>query len=361
MKNRQQTGNKPATRMFYPLKTDNKPATELATNRQQTGNKLATKIVPVAEIVGLQKATLNLLDYECKKARLRTTPPLTLEYLSSQLKTTTGSIKTTLQRLEAKGNILRVNHKNGRGGWSQYELSDQSYRELLLFESENRTLPSFEGENKETDNKMATNRQQSGNKVASEPTTTPSSSSSYIYNTTTTSAADFEKKSLPEEWETIGVNPLQEIGLTQTHLMQLHKSAKLTPDKIQESINYFAFDLKNNNKGEKINGSPLNFFMGILRSGIPYSPPENYESAETKAMKLYVEKTKSLHREEEEAKKEAQVFAFQEWVRGLAEDEINELAPEYKSQTNDSPLKQGALRLHFNKNIWPKRLSEICL
>ena len=371
--NRQQTDDKPTTKWQQTgntnifssenrQQTDNRTDNKVTTNRQQTDNKPTTQIVPVAEVVGLQKATLILLDYECKKARQRITPPLTLEYLSSQLKTTTGSVKTTLQRLESKGNILRVNHKNGRGGWSQYELSDQSYRELLLIESENRTLPSFEVENKETDNKPTTKWQQSGNKVTAEPTTAPPSSS-YINNTTTTSDADFEKKNLPEEWGMIDVLPLQEIGFTQTHVMQLHKSGKLTPEEIQGSIKYFSFDLQNNSKGEKIKGSSLNYFMGILRSGAPYSPPENYESPEAKAMKLYVERTKKLRREEEAAKKETETFAFQEWVASLAEEEIDLYSAEYKSRKNDDPLKQGALRLHFNQNIWPKKLLEfsVCL
>ena len=56
---------------------------------------------------------------------------------------------------------------------------------------------------------------------------------------------------------------------------------------IQESINAFAFNLKENNKGKGLKTSPLNYLMGILRSGIPYAPPSNYESPESRAMNIY--------------------------------------------------------------------------
>jgi DNA-binding transcriptional regulator PaaX len=63
-------------------------------------------------------------------------------------------IRTTIQRLEKKGCIRRIEFKNGRGGWTRYELPESIYHEVLR---------------SETSNKPATNPQQSGNRTGNKP------------------------------------------------------------------------------------------------------------------------------------------------------------------------------------------------
>ncbi|MGK5084866.1 hypothetical protein WDW37_16380, partial [Bdellovibrionota bacterium FG-1] len=170
--NREQTGDAAYARDLTKAETGNKvgtqPATHSATKWQQSENKPATTAA-FSGLVGLQRAVLIVVYDACKAARGRVSEPLTLEHLANCLKTSTGSVKTTLQRLESKSCILRVTFKNGRGGWSRYELPEAIFRELLQLE---------------TENKLATNWQQTENKVgtqpATQPTTSPSSSSSSI-------------------------------------------------------------------------------------------------------------------------------------------------------------------------------------
>ena len=157
--NWQQTGNETGNT------TDNKPTT----NQQQSGNKVATKTT-FSELVGLQRNIIILICHECKNSRSKTTEALTLEHLSITLKCSTGVVKTTIQRLEKKGCLLRKEFKNGRGGWSKYELPDNIYHDAVR---------------SETDNKLATNWQQTDNKLATKPATEPTtslSSSSSVLN-----------------------------------------------------------------------------------------------------------------------------------------------------------------------------------
>ena len=136
--NRQQTDNKVATSLQKPVNkseykkenwqqsgngTGNTIDNKLATNRQQSGNKVATKTT-FSELVGLQRNIIILICHECKNSRSRTTYALTLEYISMALECSAGVAKTTIQRLEKKGCLLRKEFKNGRGGWSIYELPD---------------------------------------------------------------------------------------------------------------------------------------------------------------------------------------------------------------------------------------------
>jgi predicted transcriptional regulator len=336
IENRQQTDNKPTT----------KPITELATNWQQTGNKPITE-PHFSSLVGLQRSIVSFIYNECKIARSKITESLTLEYISSALKTSIGTVKTTIYRLEKKGYIVRIEYKNGRGGWSKYELPEQLFRELLQIE---------------TDNKLTTNRQQTNNKLIAEPVTEPTtsipSSSSYINNLTTTKASsscDYKKDIfLAPEWEEVDIMPLIEIGLNKSHLLQIIQQNKLTPQMVNDSICAFAFDLAHNNKTAAIKGSALNYFMGIVRRGLPYAFPENYESLEQEALRKYHERKKMMVQQQSERENELINSEFNDWVLQLTEADIeNKVPPAFQKMATNSPTKRAILRDFFKVNEWP--------
>jgi hypothetical protein len=96
---------------------------------------------------------------------------------------------------------------------------------------------------------------------------------------------------------------------------------KLTHEMIQESIDAFAFDLRENQKEKFLKTAPLNYFMGILRRGIPYTPPANYKSPQEKALEEFIQSKQK--RQEERKKLEAQALdlASEEWLSSLTGDE----------------------------------------
>lgn len=328
------TGNKVAT----------KPTTEVTTNWQQTDNKPTTN-TSFSSLIGLQRSIVIFIYQVCKTTRSKISDPITLEHLSEHLKCSAGTAKTTLQRLEAKGYIIRKEFKNGRGGWSRYELPEKLFHELLQ---------------NETGNKLATNRQQTDNKVATklatEPTTSLSSSSSVINNKNTTTSESSENDSedfLSEEWQLINTEPLADIGFSKHHLKQIANQNKVSTVLVQESINAFAFDLKENNKGKSLKTSPLNYLMGILRSGIPYAPPINYESPESRAMKIYLEKKKEV--EEKQKALEEDIFnsEYNDWRNTLTNDQIDKILPDDIKNSNLTAPKTSYLRTHYRNEIWP--------
>ena len=118
------------------------------------------------------------------------------------------------RRLEQKKLLRRGEYKNGRGGWTRYELPNELFQELLQLE---------------TQNKVSTNPEQSQYKVrtqpSTQPSTSPSSSSSSLYleefKTTTTGEPELLKSDsvqLSPEWQTVDWSSL-EIGFTETHLV----------------------------------------------------------------------------------------------------------------------------------------------
>ncbi len=337
--NRQQSGNKNSA----PKETGNKPTTEPTTNWQQTDNKVATK-TSFSMLVGLQRSCLLFVYQSCKANRSKVTEPLSLEHVAQHLKTSSGAVKTTFQRLEEKYCLIRVSFKNGRGGWSIYELPESIFTEMLR---------------QETDNKLATNWQQTDNKVASEPATSPSSSSSYINNKTTTTGEAGEDKNLTTEWQALRIDSLSAIGFTTTHLAQIAQQGKLSAGIIQDSIEAFAFDLKYNQKAKTLKGSPLNYFMGIVRNGQPYAPPANYESPQDREMRIYLERKQKIEQARAAREEELMKLAFDEWDREQSEEYKQSVLPEDMRHSRFLGPKQASLRSYFAKEIWPQKRKEL--
>lgn len=303
-------------------RTDNKVVTEW----QQTDNKLAT-IIPFSKLVGLQRELILFICNECKNSRSKTTEALTLEYIAKALQRSNGAVKTTLQRLEAKGCLIRVEFKNGRGGWSRYEVPDIIYHDALR---------------NETDNKAATNRQQTDNKVASQPATelatiTPSSSN-YINITTT---------SLPEDWKKINISPLEDIGLTEKHLADILETKLATPEIVQESIYHFAYGIEHNPDKFKTYKDPLNVFIGCLRKGKPWFE-STYVSPEQLALKALLEQKKVEKEQLKAMEDELMDLEFQDWKGSLTAEQKWEILPAKIIGPEDAHL-----RAYFLKNIWP--------
>ncbi|MBS0287996.1 MAG: hypothetical protein JSR17_11905 [Proteobacteria bacterium] len=352
--NRQQSDNIIAINKIQKKETGNKvatkPATEVTTNWQQTDNKPTTN-TSFSSLIGLQRSIVIFIYQECKTTRSKISDPITLEHISTHLKCSAGTAKTTLQRLEAKRYIIRKEFKNGRGGWSRYELPEKLFHELLQ---------------NETGNKLATNRQQTDNKVATKPATEPTtsvpSSSSVINNKNTTTSKPSENDSecfLSEEWQVINIEPLADIGFSKHHLKQIANQNKISTALVQESINAFAFDLKQNGKGKTLKTSPINYLMGILRNGIPYSPPPNYESEESRAMRIYLERKRDIEQKQIELEEELLKAEFNDWQNILTNEQIDKILPEDIKNSNLAPAKTAALRTYFRNEIWPIKRQEI--
>jgi hypothetical protein len=269
--NRQQTDNKKEIQnqnwQQSGNETDNITDNKVVTKYKQTGNKLATKAI-FSELVGLQRNIIIFICFECKNSRSRTTEALTLEHISTSLKRSTGAIKTTIQRLEKKGCLTRVGFKNGRGGWSKYEVPDHIYHDVLRLE---------------TDNKLTTKWQQTDNKVASQPATEPAtkgSSSSSLNNITTTNDLD-------DQWNFDIVNYAC-FGFTLSHLKQLAKLQVISAFDVEQSLIEFNYDFENNAL-PRIKTNKINFLMGLLRAGHSYIS-ETYRNEQEQMITLMAER-----------------------------------------------------------------------
>jgi len=298
-------------------------------------------VYELSRLVGLQKKILFYIGTLCIAKNDLSSGPISIQELKQLLGTDTDTIKTATQRLVTKKFVLREVGKRGTGGFSLFKIQE-SLKQAIIQNIQNSQVSGRFGTNLEP---------------RKEPRKDTSNSSSNI--STITNLQNHENW-LPDEWQQVEIQPLEEIGFGKAHLAQIYKFGLLSPEMVKDSINAFSFDLQVNDKAQKIkSGSPLNYFMGIMKNGMPYAPSENYESPDARAYKTYIEKKKLEQKRKEDLEREAFDFAFNDWVQSLTEDAVCQIIPEPNYRRLDSPLRQGALELYFKRNHWASVVEEI--
>jgi hypothetical protein len=217
-----------------------------------------------------------------------------------------NTIRTSLKRLIRKGIISITCFKNGRSGWSQYVINEP-IRSEIFSNIPNKPLFFTPLEHHETGG----NEEKLGTKLGTGPTC----SSSGI-NTTT-------NKIQVTGWDEIDISPLEEIGFTDHHLRQIQMFGNLPPEIVQDSIYHLHFDLTHNRR--EFRNGPLNAFMGVLRSGIPYSQPDNYAGEREKKIRKHLGDRRREQERLDEMEKELKNLEFQKWVAGLDRESLSEV------------------------------------
>ena len=294
----------------------------------------------VLTIRGSQRQILDLLFSLSLNSGDRATPYLSSSEIGKALQMPQESVRTALKRLLLRGVLLRKGFQRGRTGWSCYELSQKAYRDLR--------------EIGQSGSNWVQNGFKSGSEIGSQTGSTASSSSSYVLEenlkTTTSDSELFENPptQLAPEWQQLDISPLDPIGFTNTHLVQIIRQGKLSVDEVQDSINFYAFDLNRNGLKPK---SALNYFMGVVRRGIPYGPQDNYETPadEVRRKTREFKERQAAMRQAEEQK--ILDLEFQEWRRGLSSDEVQTLVPEFARRPG--PVQESSLKTYFQQNLWP--------
>lgn len=355
---REQKTNQKSESVSKPLA---QPLAIALAEREQTVSKPLANVSKIKNtgaietLVGNERVLLNFLFQKCKLIGSLESPTITTDELRNLLKIKAEHLRNLIYRLSNKGVIEISKLKNGRAGWRKFQFSKETFQYLSLENTVSNALA---------------NREQTVSKALAQPLAEPlatfaSSSGNYINKTTTTGEGENlinQNVLLADEWMTIDIEPLNLIGFTKTHLSQIASQNKLQPNIVQDSINSFAFDLQENSRAKTIKGDPINFFMGILRNGKPYSPPSNYESPQDKAMRTYLEKMRGIEEKRASEEKEAFNLAFNDWFLKLSNEQKRELLPEMLRKTvslEGSKVLESTARNHFEKKLWPLKRQEI--
>ena len=291
-------------------KVETQLETPVETKWRQSRDKVET-INTFSSLMGQQKKITEIIFLEAFKVGSRTTPPMSIDFMHRQSNIAKLSLKKGVQRLKNKGVITRAKVKNGRGGWSQYEISEKLYTEMIQLQ---------------TGDKVETKQRQSRDKVETQlgtqlETTPPSSSSNLNITTTTSGCVKTDKNGyldaikIPEE--------IKKIGFRETQVEQISKIGKLSVEELEGSLEHFAFDLGEGHIRAKTN--PLNMLMGILRHGV-YTSSEYLKEEET-ALENELRGLRERKKRRDDLLKEKQELLFEEWLEPKSKDEIVAIVP----------------------------------
>ena len=294
------------------------------------------------QLSGIQRRLVLYVFSDCVNRASLESSPITVEHLSLSLGAAYHSIKKSVDRLQQKCVIERAQFKNGRGGWTQYRISRPIYQELMRLRSEGALPEIGSGDSLLSSNaKLETNWRQPQTQVGQ-----PVSEPQYKVS-----------PDLPEGWGAIDFECLSEFGFTKHHLKQIAQQMKLPPQTVQDSINFFAFDMKRNGKAKEIKGEPLNYFMGIVRKGMPYVPPANFVAPEDEAQLKYLKYLEDKQRIRVEQEHKILDLEFMNWKASGDLTDALKAAPEY-TRGKPGPLMDAHLKAYFDERIRPTVLNK---
>lgn len=308
-----------------------------ASNSPAERQPLDSKIWSVDALSGKEAELVQLLFKRCVNAGARQTEKFSSHILCEAMKVSTRRLRNLVERLVKKNILIISSSKRGNGSWRQFTLPNAVYQDMAL---------------NHLDSNSPTKRQQLDSDWTATKTAEPPSSSSLYYKTTTTESENAEK--LPPLWDELDISPLIPIRFNRNHLIQLAQLGKLTPQEMQDSIYAFAFDLEVNGKGKEINGSALNYFMGILRKGC-YAAPSNYESPEVRQQRLYVETKERERKALEELDARLEVVEFDLWLATVPDNEKVRLVPPLDFTKLGSQGHIVQMKEYFREKVWPER------
>jgi hypothetical protein len=230
-------------------------------------------------------------------------------------------------------------YKSGRGGWTQYELSEQMFQEIINNKNWIKLEPKWSQTRAKVEPELETELKPNS----------PSSSSFLSKDSKETTT------SIPEEFQEIDITALLPYGFTEKHLLQIIDRSGFDKEMIQDSIDAFAFDLRRNNLKAKLKTTPLRYFMGIVTRGTHYNPPENYETPQQESRRLYLESKKIEKEREKKLQEEEFEFAFGSWEKTLKPEEkeaiIDDLLKDEPRMKNIIVVREGKLKDYYRKNI----------
>lgn len=335
------------------LKVEPKVEPQLKPKRKPVLSQTRAKVEPKPEangglqsLVGLQRQMLLFIYETCRGLGSKVSPPISIQNAATVTETTVAAARKAIQRLEEKGFIVRDQFKNGRGGWTCYKLPDSIYSQLLM---------------NETRAKVEPNVSQTRAKVEPQPEPevepTPSSSSSVFSNSSNKTNTTTASTEIPDEWKVVSWESIASIGFGKPQLRQIISLGQLNPSRLQRSIDALAFDISKN--GKKFQTGPLNAFMGILRKGLDYAPPENFIDPEEALLKEHLERVRQANEKKAALMYHLKEETFTLWFSELtAEDRLKLPAPKVPLQPGSEP-DRAILRAYWEENIWPSELAKI--
>jgi hypothetical protein len=256
------------------------------------------------------KTVLYYIFRKAKEVKCLVTPPLKKNDLLKDCGLNLNTIKSVLQRLSHYKFIKLEKYQRGPFGWTRYSIRESLYNQLL---HDYNFDPGH---------------------------STPGPKSWETNNVEQKFSGVGEDLTIPDN--------LKELGFNMGHVKQLQKM-QITNDKIQTSLDAFAFDMQDKEFKQKIR-SPLSVFMKVAKTEGEYISSRGYISPEDEIMQqmIQLKKDRALHAKKQQD--ELLNLSFNEWLATKTKDEITKIAP--PSGDYLGPLHKAELKNWYQENVF---------
>jgi hypothetical protein len=311
-------------------------------------------------LVGVERNILEYLYFLCKQNGSKNTPPLlTNDFLENISVKTTTVLKKGLERLVKKQIINRLKGRRGNGGYIKFNLPDNVYNHLT-FKANEKGFFGGQLDKKESMKWTASSSSSSGinNNIIKKEEELSISDINVIENQETIFG-------FPEEWNKIQTEGIRKKGVKfgESQIKQLYDESKLhpekeiSPEKIQESLDAFLYDLELVEQGKlekNFYRGKLEYIFGILRKGAVYEGNELYESPLDRSLRENLDRLKARQEKQKKMLDELKSASFEDWYNGVEEDEIKKHIPMYNSGEKYRPFIEKTMKGVFEEEVWPE-------
>jgi len=276
----------------------------------------------IFRLTGHQKKIFLFITDRCASRALLSTGVIKGETLAEITNTTIKMVKTSIQRLIGKQLIIRERGKTGRGGFYCFKLTDVVRNAAIEYK---RMIG--------IDNQLGINKESVVNHLGIKP-------EHYLE----------KKQSLPDEWISINIHQLEDIGFNINHLADVYETKLADPLMVQESILHFAYGIEYESTKYKQYEDLLNVLIGRLRKGKPWFE-KNYRSPQEIAQSQLLENKKNELERKKKIEDDAFKLALTEWQDGLDQTEIDKITT--KKGNGDIIPPAIKLSIYFRETLWP--------
>jgi hypothetical protein len=328
--NGSQTVPKPTPNGCQIMETVSETVAETVSKRPLNGFQTASAFDSFSTLSPAQRKLLKVLYNNARINGNRTTQKLGLSYIAEIAQTSARAAKSIIWKLKHKGFLTTKEYKDGRSGWVIYEIPEAVFFNIVAHDNGFQTVT-------ETVSKPTT-----------QPTPTPLYNNSNSINTIITTSNVSQVSTLPTEWQEIDITPLVSIGLSKKHIAALYEANNIAADAVQESINSYAWGLKNNPEPYKKYKNHLCGLMGVLKKGHAWIE-SGYESEIDLLAKEMATRQRQQKERREKQLNELVDLAFPDWESNLTDEQRKAIVP--SGMKLDEQVCVMLLRSHFKKEV----------
>jgi hypothetical protein len=328
-----------------PLQSESKLSSDVSAKSVQSQSNVGSNVhsklvrrsdelVPLENVVsisGAQRVVLEFLFEQCIWNNSLATPPITKQQLLTATQLVEDTALSSIRRLRLKQIIDRVAYKDGKAGWSQYQLSEKIYRELLY-------LKQNEPKSLQTQFKVSPI-------VSATVSANPSSKiDSNINNNTNLHTND----GLDE----IDFSSLEAFSITKSVIFDFRKNKwEISRSMLESHIERFAkwaSESKNTNSIRNLRGLFCSNIQKIVETG---HDPFDFIKTDSDVMLDSLLAKRKAHLEEMKRKKdELFEIEFETWEISHSDDSLMNLVPQNQFAHFGTPQYRALLKEYFRVN-----------